>query len=200
MRNGMHVNVLGALSMAVVLWVSAPESPVADAAMRGDIETVRSLLREGADVNAAQGDGMTALHWSAVNDNAPMIELLLYAGATLESTTRLGGYTPLHLASREGQSDAVRALLEGGSKPNTFTTTGVSAVHLAAQAGKPDAIRALIVHGADVDARDRHSGRTPLIFATAQNRLQAIVTLIDAGADVSLATEEIGRASCRERV
>ena len=193
MRNGMHVNVLGALCMAVVLWgwggASAPESPVADAAMRGDIETVRSLLREGADVNAAQGDGMTALHWSAVNDNAAMIELLLYAGATLESTTRLGGYTPLHLASREGQSDAVRALLEGGSKPNTFTTTGVSAVHLAAQAGKPDAIRALIGHGGDVDARDRQSGRTPLIFATAQNRLEAIATLIEAGADVSLATD-----------
>ncbi|MCH7489559.1 MAG: ankyrin repeat domain-containing protein, partial [Gemmatimonadetes bacterium] len=59
MRNGMHVNVLGALCMAVVLWgwggTSAPESPVADAAMRGGIETVRALLREGADVNAAQG-------------------------------------------------------------------------------------------------------------------------------------------------
>ena len=42
-----------------------PDSPVADAAERGDVETVRTLLRAGADVNASQGDGMTALHWAA---------------------------------------------------------------------------------------------------------------------------------------
>ena len=133
MRNGLNVKVLGALSVGFVLWAAAPapESPVADAAMRGNIETVRSLLREGADVNAAQGDGMTALHWSAVNNNAEMIRVLLYAGANVETTTRLGGYTPLHLASREGLSESVRALLQAGSKATTATTTGVIAIHLA---------------------------------------------------------------------
>ena len=70
-------------SVGFVLFASAPapESPVADAAMQGDIETVRSLLRSGADVNAAQGDGMTALHWAAVHNNVAMAELVLYAAA-----------------------------------------------------------------------------------------------------------------------
>ncbi len=189
MRKRMNVNILGAMFLMVLLVPAAPESPVADAAMKGDIETVRSLLRSGADVNAAQGDGMTALHWAAVHNDVAMTELVLYAGANVASTTRLGGYTPLHLASREGLGDAVGALLDAGSKPNRFTTTGVSAIHLAAQAGRPHAIRALLEHGAEVDARDEYAGRTPLMFATAQDRQEAMEILIHAGADVALATE-----------
>ena len=204
MRNRMQVNVLGALFLMLFLRAPMPESPVADAAMKGDIETVRSLLRAGADVNAAQGDGMTALHWAAVHNDVAMAELVLYAGANVASTTRLGGYTPLHLASREGLGDAVGALLEAGGKPNRFTSTGVSAIHLAAQAGQPDAIRALLEHGAEVDARDTYAGRTPLMFATAQNRLEAVEVLIHAGADVALATEvkdiqAMAKADGRER-
>ncbi len=204
MRNRMNVNVLGAMFLALLLGTPAPESPVADAAMKGDIETVRSLLRSGADVNAAQGDGMTALHWAAAHNNVAMAELVLYAGANVASTTRLGGYTALHLASREGLGDAVGALLEAGSKPNAFTTTGVSAIHLAAQAGRPEAIRALLAHGAEVDARDTYAGRTPLMFATAQDRHEAMKVLIHAGADVALATEvrdiqAIAREDGRER-
>ena len=53
---------------ALVLMAAAPlNTPVAQAAMRGDEDAVRGLLKEGADVNAAQGDGMTALQWAARN-------------------------------------------------------------------------------------------------------------------------------------
>jgi ankyrin repeat protein len=190
---------LGAAVLAAWLWIApsavGPDSPVADAAQRGDVETVRSLLRAGADVNAAQGDGMTALHWAGQNGDVAMLRVLLYAGANLESTTRLGGYTPLHLASKAGLGDAVQALLEGGSKANTVTSTGVSALHFAAEAGRPDAITALIERGADVNAREGYSGRTPLMFATASARLEAMQTLLKAGAKVSLATEVVDYAA-----
>ena len=58
------------------------DSPIADAAMRNDSDAVYDLLEQGEDVNAAQGDGMTALHWAAENGDIAMVEVLLSAGAT----------------------------------------------------------------------------------------------------------------------
>src|SRR3989304_5874612 len=77
-------------------------SPVADAVQASEREKARSLLKDGADVNAAQGDGMTALHWSALSNDVETAEMLLYAGANVKAATRLGAYTPLLLPSRGG--------------------------------------------------------------------------------------------------
>lgn len=188
MRNTMQVPTLSALALTLALGGGAPESPVADAAQDGDTELVRALVRDGADVNAAQADGMTALHWAAVNDDATTMQVLLYAGANREPSTRLGSYTPLHLASRSGHADVVRLLVEAGSDVNALTATGVAPLHFAAEAGDAEAIEFLVAHGADVNARDTYAGRTPLMFATARNSLDAIDALIAAGADVSVTT------------
>ena len=107
---------MGVLLFAAVLGASPPfESPVADAAMRGDIEAVRALLRDGADVNEAQGDGMTALHWAAEMDDAGLATLLINAGANVEAVTRLGDYTPLHVAAFMCQTEIVQLSLTNGS-------------------------------------------------------------------------------------
>jgi ankyrin repeat protein len=95
----------------------AQSSMVADAAMRGDAAAVKGLLQQGADVNAAQGDGMTALHWAARRGDADTVRMLLYAGANWRATTRLGGHTPLLLASQMGHARAIEALLEAGADP-----------------------------------------------------------------------------------
>lgn len=176
------------LALFVALLVTGPvaESPVADAAQRSDVEAVRSLLRSGADVNAAQGDGMSALHWAATNGQAELIDVLLYAGANLEATTRLGGYRALHLASRSGRAAAVTALLEGGADADALTATGVSSLHYAAAAGRPEAVTALLAHGADVNVRAANTEQTPLMWATAYNRIDAMRVLLEADADVAL--------------
>ncbi|MCG8467651.1 MAG: ankyrin repeat domain-containing protein [Gemmatimonadetes bacterium] len=176
----------------------APDSPVADAAQRGDLELVQSLLREGADVNAAQGDGMTALHWAAMNGDAAMIGVLLYAGSNVESTTRLGGYTPLHLASKGAYGDAVQALIEGGSRVDAITTTGTTSLHFAAASGSTDAIRALLASGADLDATEMANGQTALMFAAAAGRIEAVDVLLGAGADVSISTNVVDFAAKSE--
>jgi ankyrin repeat protein len=182
---------IGALTTSAIVSARAAEAPVADAAMRSDVESVRTLLRGGADVNAAQSDGMTALHWAALNGDLKTMDVLLYAGASTQPLTRVGAYTPLHLASSRGQSAAVARLIEAGSKPGPFTTTGVQPLHLAAQAGDAATISALLDRGADINGRDKTHGRTPLVFAAAQGQLAAVKTLLARGADARITTAVI---------
>jgi hypothetical protein len=89
---------IAALGLSVFVTAAPGGSSIADAAMHGDRDTVRTLLKQAADVNAPQGDGMTALHWAAMKNDADLAETLLYAGANVRATTRIGGYTPLILA------------------------------------------------------------------------------------------------------
>lgn len=182
---------IGASATSGIVAARAADAPVADAAMRGDVEGVRTLVRGGADVNGAQGDGMTALHWAALNGDLKMMDVLIYAGAATEALTRVGAYTPLHLASSRGHAAAAARLLSAGSKPGPLTATGVQPLHLAAQAGDAATIAALLDRGADINGRDKTHGRTPLVFATAQGRLDAVKALLARGADVRIATTVI---------
>src|SRR5262245_34804833 len=88
----------------------ADGSKVAEAAMNGDRATVRALITAGEDINAAQGDGMTALHWAARHGDDELVRTLIVAGANLRATTRLGGYTPLLMAAELGYAKAIESL------------------------------------------------------------------------------------------
>ena len=203
-RDALRVNVVGALALTAILFSSVAESPVADAAQQGDLDRVRVLLVEGADVNAAQGDGMSALHWAGLGGQTEMVQVLLYAGANTEAITRLGAYTPLHLAARNGHGDVVRALLEGGADATAVATTGVTPLHFAAAAGSVEGTRALVEHGADVDAVEAAKGQTPLMFAAAAGRVEVVNELLALGTDYGLATKvvdyrERSRADGQER-
>jgi ankyrin repeat protein len=163
----------------------ANESAVADAMMRGDSATVRLLLKQGADVNAAQPDGMTALHWASARGDAAVAKMLMFAGARLEVVTRNGNYTPLHLAAREGKAAAVKALLDGGADLSAATSSGGAvALHFAASNGDAATVQALLDKGAVVDARERAWSQTPLMWAASANRARAAELLIARGADL----------------
>ena len=178
------------LGLSLLLAAATPaESPVADAAQSGDVQRVRALLQEGADANAAQADGLTALHWAAMNNQKEIVDLLLYAGATVKPLTRVGAYTPLHLASRAGNAEIAAALIAAGANPNAWTSTGVTPLHFAAQANSDATIRVLVEQGAELNAPDRFQGRTPLHFAAARDATRAISALLELGADPSVTTE-----------
>jgi uncharacterized protein len=181
-----------ALYLTALAGAAPSTSPVADAAMRADKDAVRTLLKQGADVGAAQGDGMTALHWAAERGDAALADMLLYAGANVAAVTRVGQYTPLHLASKGGSATVVRALLKAGASPAAKTTnTGVTALHLAAASGSAEVVQLLLERGADPNAREAEWGQTPLMFAAALNRADATAALLAGKADPSVTTKTI---------
>ena len=203
MRNALRRFLPGAaaLGAALILGAWAPnDSPVADAAMRGDTAKVRVLLRQGADVNGAQGDGMTALHWAATRGDAAEIAMLVYAGARVDGVTRNGNYTPLHLAARGGRTPAVKALLKAGANPKAVTTAGgATPLHLAAQIGSVESIVALLDAGAEVDVREGAWGQTPLMWAANYDRVDVVKLLLARGAKIN-AMSKVENVPERERL
>jgi ankyrin repeat protein len=169
------------------------DNPLVDAARRGELEVVRSLLEGGADVTEAQGDGLTALHAAAERGHVEITKLLISAGAALEAETRIGRYTPLHLAGRGGHGRVVIALVEAGANVDATTSnTGVTPLHLSAAAvGGEQAVATLLDHGAQVNAREASSGQTPLMFAAAYDRSAAVGELLSRGADPAISTKVI---------
>lgn len=184
----LNASAVGVALVALLLVAARPDAPVADAASRGDVEAVRELIARGEDVNAAQGDGMTALHWAARRGDDGMARLLLDAGARPGAVTRLGDYTPLHLAAELGHAQVTEHLLEAGAPHGAETTTGLRAIHFAASAGSVETVQTLLERGADVNDVDGSRRRTPLLFATAANRLPVMRLLLERGADVSART------------
>jgi ankyrin repeat protein len=185
------VPIAATVVLAAASTARVASSPVADAAQRGDVATVRKLIAEGVSVNVAQGDGMTALHWAADRGDSALAAVLLRAKANVRATTRIGAYTPLHIAARTGNPAVVRELLAAGSDVKTTTTSGATALHFAAAAGNPDAVAALLDKGADPNARESAWGQTPLVFAAEYNRAEAVKVLIAHGADPSIHTRVV---------
>lgn len=192
MRARMNVVAPAGLVLLLSAAFALSDSPVADAAMEGDVEGIQTLLRSGADVNEPQPDGMTALHWAADRNDDEVARLLLEAGADVTARTRIGEYTPLLVASRKGHAEVIRVLLEGGADVDLRTTTaGTSALHFAAAAGRAEALDLLIGAGALLDGREESHGHTPLMFAAAANQAEAIRILLEAGADPALHNEVV---------
>ena len=176
---------------------SGAGTEVADAAMRGDREAVRAALARKADVNVAQVDGSTALHWAAERDDVELADLLLRAGATVDPVTR-EGVTPLRLAAINGSAPMLDRLLKGGADANArLTANGDTALMMAARTGKVDAIRVLAEAGADVNAKELWGGTTPLMWAVSEGHAAAARTLIDAGADINAQSHFVAAANGR---
>jgi uncharacterized protein len=183
MMRTIRFSALGAIALTAMLHAAA-SAPVADAAMDGNRDAVKALLKQAADVNAAQGDGMTALHWAAMKNDADLVQTLLYAGANPKATTRIGAYTPLLLAAKSGNADVVAPLVKAGADVNAATANGTTALMFAAASGNVAAVQALVERGADLNARESVRGLTPAMFAAASNRAAVIELLANKGADL----------------
>jgi ankyrin repeat protein len=163
---------------------AATSLPLVDAVKAGDRVVVQKLLQQKANVNAAEADGTTALHWAARADDQELVRLLLRAGANARAANRYG-VTPLQLAATNGSVPTAQALLEAGADPNAALPEGETVLMTTARTGQPDLLKVLLDRGADLDAREKWYGETALIWAAAENHPDAVRVLLDRGADVN---------------
>lgn len=207
---------LRGITARVAMWLApaiglagAAEAPMADAAQIMDRHGIRGLLEASADVNAAQVDGMTALHWAARQDDLEIAELLVTADADVNASNRYG-VTPLTLACTNGNARLVELLLEAGADPNTTLPGGETALMIASRTGRLDPVKALLVRGAHPHATVRGMGRqegaganaflfrmadptifdfkakseqTALMWAAAEGHAEVVAELIEFGSD-----------------
>jgi ankyrin repeat protein len=168
--------------IAVYPALAASKSEVADAAAKGDLAAVRTLIVKKADVNAPQIDGATALHWAVHLDNAEMVEALIKAGAKPNVANREGS-TPLALAAISGNPRVIEALIKGGADAKAKGPNGETMLMLAARNGNPAAVKVIAAAGADVNAKESVRGTTALMWAAEQRHPEAVKMLLELGAD-----------------
>jgi len=194
-----QVRIVLALGVAVMVALSAglhaSSSAVADAAMARDRTAVRTLLQQGGDASAAQGDGMTALHWAATHGDAELAEMLLYGGANTRATTRLGAFTPLHVASRAGAAAVVTRLVGAAADVDARTSTGATPLMLAASSGSVEAVTALLDAKADPNATEAAHEQTALMFAAARDRHEVVRVLLARRAEANAVSKFVNLAA-----
>src|SRR6266851_5662512 len=150
---------------------SAGRSEVADAVIRKDKASVRTLLAQHADVNAPQADCATALHWAAYR----------------------GGATPLWLATVNGDAAIIAALITAGADPNEHLPLGRTPLMTASRTGNVEAMKVLLDHGADVNAKETLRGTTALMWAADEAHPAAVQLLIQRGADIKARSNPASR-------
>jgi ankyrin repeat protein len=169
---------LAAASTAV-----AADDGLAGLIQAGNRDAALKKIAAGADVNAAQGDGTTPLHWAVYKIDADLARALLERGAKPDVINSYGS-SPLAEAAKVGNARLVGMLLDAGSNVEVPNQEGQTALMLAARAGSLEVAELLVRHGADVNAREKWRGQTALMWAVAARSAELTRFLIAHKADI----------------
>lgn len=186
LRHSKKVVVLSLITLAAVsgaAFAAAPDLRLVNAVADQDKALVRSLLKQGADVNAARADGATALLWAAHWGDLDTVDLLLRAGANVNAADD-HGVTPLAQAAENASLPVVERLLRAGANPNAAQISGLTPLMIAAHTANPEVVKALLAHAANVNAATTETKNTALMWAVGDRNNEMAKLLIDAQADV----------------
>ncbi|HEY5566039.1 MAG TPA: ankyrin repeat domain-containing protein [Gammaproteobacteria bacterium] len=162
---------------------AAADDALADLIQAGDRDAALEMIRAGTDVNAAQGDGTTPLHWAIYKIDAELAAALLERGAKPDAVNNYGS-SPLAEAVKIADAGLVDLLLDAGADVEAPNQDGQTALMLAARGGALDVAELLIRHGANVNTRETWRGQTALMWAADGDFPEVAALLIDNGADV----------------
>jgi len=155
-------------------------TPLMDKVVAGDSAAVSALIAKGADVNARNNYGWTALSHAARAGNAELVKLLLAHGADINARDK-SGWTPLMRAAMKGHVATVQVLLDHGAAVNDQEKEERwTALHWAAARGHDKVVALLLDHGADYTLRTQ-DGMTPLMLAMKESNDKVVHALQQAG-------------------
>jgi ankyrin repeat protein len=164
---------------------AAADSPLIAAAKTADSAAALAVLaREVGDVNAAEADGTTALHWAIHHGDVELVDRLIAAGANVNLANEYGA-TPMSEAAVLGDAAVIEKLLQAGGDVDSPNADGQTALMVVARTSNVDAARLLLERGAKVNAVETRKGQTALMWATAQSRPEMMDLLIEHGADIN---------------
>jgi len=180
--------VLCAAAVLASLTTLARAGELADLIQDGARNQALALIESGADVNEAQGDGTTPLHWAVYNIDTELAALLLERGADPDVINAFGS-SPLGEAAKVAELGLVETLLDAGADPDTPNADGQTVLMLAARSGSTEIARLLLEHGADVNARETWRGQSALIWAADSRFPEIVDLLLEHGAEVEFRAE-----------
>ena len=163
------------------------------AARVGDAARVGWLLKRGAKLELADGDGYTALFFACMrgDSNFDAVAVLLDAGANPNATCG-GKSSPLHLIVLGNGINVVRALLSKGAdiEARYISLGDITPLHMAALHNKTEVVCELLERGADIHAVCRYKSSTPLHLACAHAADGTVRALLDKGADTEVVDDQ----------
>ena len=188
----MKANKYLCLILGIILPVSgckkrqpALTSALHEAAKSGDVEQIKSLISEGADVNRRDSNQWTALHEAAHNGKIEAARLLISNGAEVDVKEK-DGWTPLFLALPSGNQDLISLFVNNGADVNVKCGQyEETPLQYAARNDFKEITKLLIDSGADVNTKDENN-ISPLHGAVLRNQKDIVKLLLDNGADVNI--------------
>jgi uncharacterized protein len=176
---------LAALVLLAGAATAQADSPLADTIKAGDRRTALEMIAKGVDVNAAQPDGTTPIHWASYQVDADLVKQLIAKGAKADVRNSFGA-TPLDEAVKVGNVPIVKMLLDAGANANAANEDDQTPLMLAAKTGIVEIADLLVRHKAKVNEAEKWRGQTALMWAASENYPDMAEFLVKHGAKVQL--------------
>jgi ankyrin repeat protein len=184
-KNRLSIAVLPIAILFLASRTASAQSALADRIQAGDRRAALAMIAQGADVNQAQIDGTTPLHWAAYRVDRELAAALLNKGAHARVVNRYGA-SPLAEAVRVADPDLVGMLLKAGADPNAANEDGQTPLMLAARTGNVAVAQLLVQKGADVNRREHFRDQSAVMWAAGESHADMVAFLVSKGADLSV--------------
>lgn len=175
---------LASFSLALSYAPLASASELLESIQLNNQEIALELIKGGAEVNIAEANGTTALHWAVHNGNLALVKKLIKEGVEVNVINSYGA-SPVSEAALLGNSDIMKSLLKAGADSESVNADGQTALMIVARSNNIETAKLLLKHGADVNATEQWRGQNAVIWAAAQSQPEMLKLLLKAGGDAN---------------